>query len=78
MFILQEASLSVLNYGVPMELATWGNIISVITQAGTIRFDWLGNWWLWLPCSIMLILFVLSINFIGDGMRDASDPTQIG
>ena len=78
MFILQEASLSVLNYGVPMELATWGNIISVITQAGTIRFDWLGKWWIWLPCSIMLILFVLSINFIGDGMRDASDPTQIG
>lgn len=78
MFILQEASLSVLNYGVPMELATWGNIISVITNSGTIRFDWLGNWWLWLPCSIMLILFVLSINFIGDGLRDASDPTQIG
>ena len=78
MFILQEASLSVLNYGVPQDLATWGNIISVITQAGTIRFDWLDKWWMWLPCSIMLILFVLSINFIGDGMRDASDPTQIG
>ena len=78
MFILQEAALSVLNYGVPMELATWGNIISLITQAGTIRFDWLDKWWIWLPCSIMLILFVLSINFIGDGMRDASDPTQIG
>lgn len=78
MFILQEASLSVLNYGVPMELATWGNIISVITNSGTIRFDWLDKWWMWLPCSIMLILFVLSINFIGDGMRDASDPTQIG
>ena len=78
MFILQEASLSVLGYGVPMELATWGNIISVITNSGTIRFDWLGDWWMWLPCSIMLILFVLSINFIGDGMRDASDPTQIG
>lgn len=78
MFILQEASLSVLNYGVPQDLATWGNIISVITQAGTIRFDWLDEWWMWLPCSIMLILFVLSINFIGDGMRDASDPTQIG
>ena len=26
----------------------------------------------------VLILFVLSINFIGDGLRDASDPTQIG
>lgn len=78
MFILQEASLSVLGYGVPQEIATWGNIINVITNSGTIRFDWLGYWWMWLPCSIMLILFVLSINFIGDGLRDASDPTQIG
>lgn len=78
MFILQEASLSVLGYGVPQEIATWGNIINVITNGGTIRFDWLGYWWMWLPCSIMLILFVLAINFIGDGLRDASDPTQIG
>lgn len=78
MFILQEASLSVLGYGVPQEIATWGNIINVITNAGTIRYDWLGYWWMWLPCAILLILFVLSINFIGDGLRDASDPTQIG
>lgn len=78
MFILQEASLSVLGYGVPQEIATWGNIINVITNGGTIRFDWLQYWWMWLPCSIMLILFVLAINFIGDGLRDASDPTQIG
>ena len=78
MFILQEASLSVLGYGGPQEIATWGNIINVITNSGTIRFDWLGYWWMWLPCSIMLILFVLSINFIGDGLRDASDPNQIG
>ena len=78
MFILQEASLSVLGYGVPQEIATWGNIINVITNAGTIRFDWLGYWWMWLPCAVMLILFVLAINFIGDGLRDASDPTQIG
>lgn len=78
MFILQEASLSVLGYGVPQEISTWGNIINVITNAGTIRYDWLGYWWMWLPCAIMLILFVLAINFIGDGLRDASDPTQIG
>lgn len=78
MFILQEASLSVLGYGVPQEIATWGNIINVITNAGTIRYDWLGYWWMWLPCAIILILFVLAINFIGDGLRDASDPTQIG
>ena len=78
MFILQEASLSVLGYGVPQEIAKWGNIINVITNAGVIRYDWLDKWWMWLPCAVMLILFVLAINFIGDGLRDASDPTQIG
>ena len=60
------------------EIATWGNIINVITNAGVIRYDWLGYWWMWLPCAVMLILFVLAINFMGDGLRDASDPTQIG
>ena len=67
MFILQEASLSVLGYGVPQEIATWGNIINVITNAGSIRYDWLGYWWMWLPCAAVLVLFVLAINFIGDG-----------
>lgn len=27
---------------------------------------------------MVVTLFVLSINFIGDGLRDATDPTQIG
>lgn len=77
-YILQEASLSVLGYGVAPDIATWGNVINVITNAGTIRFDWLNYWWMWVPCATMLVLLVLSINFIGDGLRDASDPSQIG
>jgi peptide/nickel transport system permease protein len=30
--------------------------------------------WLWLPPGIMIEIAVLSINFIGDGLRDALDP----
>jgi peptide/nickel transport system permease protein len=30
--------------------------------------------WLWLPPGLMIALSVLSINFIGDGLRDALDP----
>lgn len=75
MFILQEAALSFLGLGVPQELATWGNIINVVSG----RLDYIQDyWWLWVPAGAMLTLFVLSINFIGDGLRDASDPTQIG
>jgi peptide/nickel transport system permease protein len=31
-------------------------------------------WWLWIPPGLMIALAVLSINFIGDGLRDALDP----
>lgn len=72
-FILQEASLSFLGLGVPQEIATWGNILNVVNG----RIDYIvENWWIWVPCGIMLTLFVLSINFIGDGLRDATDPTE--
>lgn len=75
MFILQESSLSFLGLGVPQEVATWGNTLNIVNG----RFDYILNyWWLWVPTGLVLTLFILSINFIGDGLRDASDPTQIG
>ncbi|WP_307189815.1 hypothetical protein [Geomicrobium sp. JCM 19037] len=30
--------------------------------------------WAWMPPGIMIVITVLSINFIGDGLRDAFDP----
>lgn len=74
MFILNEASLSYLGLGVPLEVATWGNILNV-AQDLTILKD---APWIWLPTGVVDVLFVISINFIGDGLRDASDPTQVG
>ncbi len=74
MFILQESSLSFLGLGVPMEVATWGNILNAAQDLTILR----DAWWIWLPTGIMVTLFVISINFIGDGLRDATDPTQIG
>ncbi|MGB3993740.1 MAG: peptide ABC transporter permease, partial [Limnochordia bacterium] len=35
-------------------------------------------WWIWVPVGLVISAFVLSINFIGDGLRDAVDPTQQG
>lgn len=74
MFILQEASLSFLGLGVPLEVSTWGNILNAANDLRMLR----EAWWIWLPVGTMITLFVLSINFIGDGLRDAADPTQIG
>jgi peptide/nickel transport system permease protein len=36
------------------------------------------NWWLWLPVGIVISSFVMGINFLGDGLRDTTDPTQQG
>lgn len=74
MFILQEAALSFLGLGVPLEVATWGNILNVAQDLTILK----QAWWIWLPTGIAVTLFVISINFIGDGLRDATDPSQIG
>jgi peptide/nickel transport system permease protein len=73
-FILQEAGLSFLGLGVPFSTPTWGNILNVAQNLSVLQ----NNWWMWLPVGLFISLFVLSVNFIGDGLRDASDPTQQG
>jgi peptide/nickel transport system permease protein len=73
-FILQEAGLSFLGLGVPLSMPTWGNILNVAQDLTVLR----NSWYLWLPVGIFISLFVLSVNFIGDGLRDATDPTAQG
>lgn len=73
-FILNEAALSFMGMGVPMDVPTWGNILNVANDLTILKT----NWWVWLPVGCFISLFVLSINFIGDGLRDSSDPSQMG
>lgn len=74
MFILDEAAMSFLGLGVPPEIATWGNILNAAQELYVMR----NYWWLWLPVGAVVSLFVISINLIGDGLRDSTDPTQQG
>lgn len=74
MFILQEASLSFLGLGVPLEISTWGNILNVAQDLTILRTAW----WVWVPAGLTITIFVMAINFVGDGLRDAADPTQVG
>ena len=74
MFILDEAAMSFLGLGVPPEIATWGNILNAAQDVFTMQ----NYWWQWLPVGIVVSLFVISINCIGDGLRDSTDPTQMG
>lgn len=74
MFILQETALSFLGLGVPVQISTWGNIINVANDFTVLQ----SYWWIWLPVGLVISLFVLSVNFIGDGLRDSTDPSQSG
>jgi peptide/nickel transport system permease protein len=74
MFILQEAGLSFLGLGVPLNIPTWGNILNVAQDLRVLE----NYWWVWLPAAITISLFVLAINFVGDGLRDSTDPTLQG
>lgn len=71
-FILQEASLSFLGVGVPSTVATWGNIMNAAKALDVIT----NYWWLWVVPGATISLFVLAINFLGDGLRDVLDPKQ--
>jgi peptide/nickel transport system permease protein len=66
--ILAEAYISFLGLGVQPPTATWGNML-----------DGANNYlesapWLWFFPGLLILMTVLSINFLGDGLRDALDP----
>lgn len=74
MFILAEAGLSFLGLGVPLQIATWGNILSIAIDLRILE----NYWWVWAPAAVMISMFVLSINFLGDGLRDSTDTSLQG
>lgn len=66
--VLVESYLSFLGVGTPPEIPSWGNIIAEGRLYVQIAF------WNVLFPSIFLALMVLSINVLGDGLRDMLDP----
>lgn len=71
--IIMEASLSFLGMGVQPPTASWGNMLTE-AQSLTVLST---QPWLWVPPGLMILLAVLSINFMGDGLRDAMDPKSL-
>lgn len=71
--ILLEAGLSFLGLGVPAPTASWGSMLNE-AQSFTVLQEMP---WLWIPAGSAIALAVLAVNFIGDGLRDASDPRSI-
>jgi len=69
--ILSEAYISFLGLGVQPPTATWGNMLDrAYNYVSTAP-------WMWVFPGLLIVLVVLSINFLGDGLRDALDPTTV-
>ena len=71
-FILQEAALSFIGLGVADSTPTWGNILNAAKSVSVVT----NQWWIWVFPGLAITLFVLAINFLGDGIRDVMDAKQ--
>ena len=69
--ILLESTLSFLGLGFPPDIPTWGRILFDAKD----NLDFAPHWAIFPGTAIFLA--VLSINFIGDGLRDALDPRKV-
>ena len=59
------------NIGVPTDIPTWGNILNAAKNLNVIQ-----NYpVMWIGPGVAISLFVLGVNFLGDGLRDVLDPT---
>ncbi|MBI1778697.1 MAG: ABC transporter permease [Proteobacteria bacterium] len=67
--ILQESTLSFLGVGVPPTEPSLGTLISVGNN-----FLFSGEWWMAIFPGVFLVVLVLSVNFLGDWLRDALNP----
>ena len=72
--ILSEAYISFLGLGVQPPTATWGNMLQVASSSFHKIQD---TPWFWFFPGMFIVLTVMSINFLGDGLRDALDPMTV-
>jgi len=69
--IIAESTLSFLGLGFPPDIPTWGRLLYDAKDYLDVAPHWA------LFPGVMIFLTVLTINFIGDGLRDAFDPRKV-
>ena len=72
-FIVAESVLSLIGLGIQPPDPSWGNLLSVATNASMLVLQ---PWLIW-PPALLIILTVLAFNLLGDGLRDALDPRSL-
>jgi peptide/nickel transport system permease protein len=69
--IIEESGLSFLGFGIQPPTPSWGNLLSN-AQEYLVKYPWLA-----LFPGLMIFVAIISVNYIGDGLRDAVDPYKV-
>jgi peptide/nickel transport system permease protein len=72
-FIGAESVLSLIGLGIQQPDPSWGNLLSLASNASILVFQ---PWLIW-PPAIMIVLTVLAFNLLGDALRDVLDPRGV-
>lgn len=67
-----ETGLSFLGFGLPPSTPSLGTLVSYARTPGAMT----GKLWLWLPASLLILIMMLCINYVGQAIKRASDAKQ--
>ncbi|MEX3744547.1 MULTISPECIES: ABC transporter permease [Lysinibacillus] len=67
-----ETGLSFLGFGLPPSTPSLGTLVSYATNPIVLS----SKWWVWLPASILILILMLGINYVGQALRRAADAKQ--
>ncbi|MEE4565425.1 ABC transporter permease [Paenibacillus polymyxa] len=64
-----ETGLSYLGFGLPESTPSLGTLVSYANDPDVLQ----NSWWMWLPASLLILVLMLAINFIGQALKRATD-----
>ncbi|MBI0579732.1 ABC transporter permease [Neobacillus cucumis] len=67
-----ESGLTYLGFGLPESTPSLGTLVSYATNPDVLE----NKWWIWLPASLLILVMMLSINYIGQALKRAADARQ--
>lgn len=67
-----ESGLTYLGFGLPETTPSLGTLVGYATNPDVLQ----NKWWIWLPASLLILVMMLCINFIGQALKRAADARQ--
>lgn len=67
-----ETGLSFLGFGLPDEVPSLGTLVGAASNPVVLE----SYWWVWLPASLLILVLMLAINYVGQALRRAADSKQ--